>query len=73
MVIFGVIIALIIIKLEEILILKKSIILGIGLMIPMIIDGSLQYLNRISSNNLRRAVTGFLFGVGVTIIVNVSL
>lgn len=73
MVIVGIIITLISIKSERISIPQKSIIGGIVLMFPMIIDGSLQYLKRIPSTNLRRAITGFLFGVGITIIINIIL
>lgn len=38
--------------------------ISIILVIPMIIDGGLQYLNYTPSKNNRRFVTGFLFGVG---------
>lgn len=37
------------------------------LMLPMILDGGLQYLNYIFSNNNRRFVTGFIFGMGTVI------
>lgn len=37
------------------------------LMLPMIMDGGLQYLNYIISNNNRRFVTGFIFGTGTVI------
>lgn len=37
------------------------------LMLPMIMDGGLQYLNYILSNNNRRFVTGFFFGMGTVI------
>ena len=37
------------------------------LVIPMIIDGGMQYLNFTSSKNYRRFVTGFLFGIGALI------
>ena len=68
MVIVGIIVTLIAIQLKQTFILQKNIIWGITLMFPMIIDGNLQYLKGIPSTNLRRAMTGFLFGVGVTII-----
>ena len=67
MVIVGIIVTLIAIQ------LKQTFIWGITLMFPMIIDGNLQYLKGIPSTNLRRAMTGFLFGVGVTIIINVIM
>lgn len=34
------------------------------LMIPMILDGSLQYFLKKESTNLKRAITGFVFGIG---------
>jgi uncharacterized membrane protein len=37
------------------------------LIIPMIIDGGLQYLNYFISNNNRRFFTGLLFGIGTVI------
>lgn len=37
------------------------------LMVPMIIDGGLQYLNYFISNNNRRFLTGILFGIGTVI------
>ncbi len=40
------------------------------LMLPMILDGGLQYLNYIISNNNRRFVTGFIFGMGTVIFSN---
>ncbi|RMD02317.1 DUF2085 domain-containing protein [Clostridium autoethanogenum] len=43
-------------------------IIGVILMIPMIFDGSIQYFLKKDSTNVRRAITGSLFGIGVTII-----
>lgn len=34
------------------------------LMLPMILDGSLQYFFKKESTNIRRAITGFAFGIG---------
>lgn len=34
------------------------------LMVPMILDGILQYFFYKESTNLRRAISGFLFGIG---------
>ena len=34
----------------------------IVLLLPMIIDGAIQYLKIYSSNNIRRVLTGLLFG-----------
>lgn len=34
------------------------------LMIPLIIDGTLQYKTKYESNNVKRVLTGLLFGVG---------
>ena len=38
-------------------------------MIPMILDGSLQYFFCITSNNFRRGITGGLFGVAIANII----
>jgi len=40
---------------------------GLILVIPMIIDGLLQYLNYFPSNNYRRFLTGLFFGIGTVI------
>ena len=32
---------------------------------PLIVDGSLQYIFKVSSNNTRRFITGILFGVAI--------
>ena len=49
--------------------LNKKIIFSIKyvwiLLIPMIIDGSLQTFMDISSTNFRRSLTGTLFGIGI--------
>lgn len=37
--------------------------LPIWFLLPMIIDGSLQYVFRIESKNWKRIVTGFIFGM----------
>ena len=37
------------------------------LMLPMIMDGGLQYLNYLISNNNRRFLTGLFFGLGTVI------
>lgn len=36
------------------------------LMIPLIIDGTTQYFTRYESNNVKRVLTGFLYGVSFT-------
>lgn len=45
-----------------------SMIICITFILPLIIDGSLQYFFDIKSNNLRRILTGSLFGIGVSIL-----
>lgn len=47
--------------------LNFGFLIGFGLMLPMIMDGGLQYLNYIISDNNRRFVTGLLFGIGTVI------
>lgn len=37
---------------------------NLGLLLPLIIDGSLQYFTRYESNNYRRLTTGILAGGG---------
>lgn len=37
-------------------------------MIPMIVDGLIQGLTKYESTNLRRLITGYLFGFGVAMI-----
>ncbi|ONI46419.1 hypothetical protein AN641_00100 [Candidatus Epulonipiscioides gigas] len=44
------------------------------ILLPMIIDGSIQILTSYESNNIKRAITDFLFGVGlVMIMIQVAL
>ena len=35
------------------------------LMLPMLFDGFLQSLTKYESNNIKRCITGFLFGYGL--------
>ena len=44
---------------------KPSISVSFVLIIPLIIDGFVQRLTSYESTNIRRFVTGFLFGVGL--------
>jgi len=39
------------------------------LLLPLIIDGSLQTFCSIESNNLRRSITGILFGIALAILI----
>lgn len=43
-------------------------ILAVLSLFPMMIDGTLQYLFKRESTNLRRIITGSLFGIGLTIL-----
>lgn len=47
---------------------KVSWIVGFALLVPMIIDGSIQYIFHIESTNKRRLVTGLLAGFGISTI-----
>jgi len=38
------------------------------LMLPMIIDGLVQRLTSYESNNIKRVITGFLFGYGLVVL-----
>ena len=42
---------------------------GVLLCVPMAIDGGIQYFFNIRSNNIRRFLSGFLFGIGAAQIV----
>jgi len=48
--------------------IKIDLLYSFILVVPLIIDGSLQYINILQSNNIRRVMTGFLAGVGLTYI-----
>ena len=50
---------------------KKEVVIGYiwVLLIPMIIDGSLQTFMSIESTNFRRSITGMLFGIAMAFIV----
>ncbi len=38
---------------------------SILLIIPMVIDGTIQYFTKYESNNLKRVITGFFSGIGI--------
>lgn len=59
----------IILEIIKIEVNNELLIINIILMIPMILDGSLQYFMGIESTNFRRGITGGLFGVAVAIII----
>lgn len=42
------------------------------LLVPMIVDGTLQLLKLYESNNWRRLITGMLFGYGFTVLIALS-
>lgn len=48
---------------------NSGFLMGITLCIPMSIDGGIQYFFKVSSNNIRRGLTGFLFGVGLAMVI----
>jgi uncharacterized membrane protein len=43
---------------------KIEVILCIILLIPLILDGTIQYFTRYISNNIKRFLTGLIFGIG---------
>lgn len=51
---------------------KLSPLLIVVFMLPMIIDGSVQMLTSYESNNIKRFVTGFLFGYALFMFLAVS-
>lgn len=46
--------------------LKIGLIYALVLVLPLAIDGGVQYINVWKSNNLRRVITGILAGFGLT-------
>lgn len=46
---------------------------AIILLIPLIIDGFVQRLTSYESNNFKRMITGFLFGIGFEAIISITL
>ena len=43
------------------------------IMIPLIVDGTVQMFTKYESNNLKRVITGFLFGYGLCMLFVISL
>ena len=43
------------------------------IMIPLVVDGTLQMFTKYESNNRRRFVTGFLFGYGLFMLFAISM
>lgn len=60
-VLLGYIVAIVLLLLQVVM----PIYLCIDFMLPLILDGSVQLLFCIMSNNGRRITTGFLFGIGL--------
>lgn len=52
---------------------RPSLISAIIMLIPLIIDGFIQRLTSYESNNFKRMVTGFLFGIGFAAIISIIL
>lgn len=66
---FSIISTIILNHMELSLVLSETFTLVGGiLVIPMIFDGSIQYFTKGHSTNVRRAITGGLFGIGIAII-----
>jgi len=42
---------------------------GIIFLIPLVIDGTIQFFWRYESTNLRRCITGILFGIGIILVI----
>ena len=49
--------------------LRPTILISVLLLIPLVIDGVVQLVTSYESNNLRRFITGILFGYGLIMIV----
>ena len=52
---------------------RPNLISAIVMLIPLIIDGFVQRLTSYGSNNFKRMVTGFLFGIGFATIISITL
>lgn len=61
-VVFGEVIAII----SIICTLKIDLMYALLLVVPLVIDGGLQYVKILQSNNFRRVITGILAGFGLT-------
>ena len=46
--------------------MKISWVYAVAMIVPLVIDGGLQYINVWKSNNLRRIITGIFAGFGLT-------
>lgn len=47
----------------------QSVWISVVLIVPLAIDGTLQYVKLIESNNIRRLLTGLMAGVGIATLV----
>ena len=45
---------------------RIHIVYALALVVPLAVDGGVQYINVWKSNNIRRVITGILAGVGLT-------
>lgn len=52
---------------------QPPLVASILLMLPMVADGLVQQLTAYESNNIKRVVTGFLFGYGLIMFVVITL
>ena len=62
----GIIIGEIIAIIAMLFTLKIDLLYSFVLVVPLAIDGGIQYINLVQSNNIRRVVTGVLAGFGLT-------
>ena len=62
----GVFVGEIISIIAIVLTFRIHIVYAIALVVPLAIDGGVQYINVWKSNNIRRVITGILAGVGLT-------
>jgi len=62
-IIFGLPVSFVLVILLDI----KTRLIGMSFCIPLMLDVTMQYHLEIMSNNIRRSVTGFCFGIGVGI------
>ena len=51
---------------------RTTVLFSIIIMLPMILDGTVQMFTRYESNNVKRLITGILFGYGLAMLFVIS-
>lgn len=53
--------------------IRFSILFSVILLVPLLLDGFLQLLTDYESKNIRRCITGILFGYGISLLLLTSI